>query len=234
MLKVAICDDEKRMREYLHQLVDQCVEADVSEYESGEEFLGANESFDIILLDICMNGSDAASRMNGMDVARQIRSDSEAVIIFITALKEYVFDAYDVDAFHYLIKPIDEAKFRQVIDKAAGCVEKRKLTEPLVIKVNGNYRKIPISDIYYAENDARKIILHLKQEIITFYEKMEVLEQKLGNSFFRSHRGYLVHLQYVDHYDSTNIVLINGVNIYLAKHKYHEFVAAYMNYLTRV
>jgi DNA-binding LytR/AlgR family response regulator len=145
-----------------------------------------------------------------------------------------VFDAYDVEAFHYLIKPIEETKFRQVMEKAVGCVEKRKQAEPLVIKVNGNYRKVPIQDIYYAENDARKIIIHLNGENVAFYEKMEVLEQKLGNSFFRSHRGYLVHLQYVDHYDSTSISLKNGENIYLAKHKYHEFVAAYMNYLTRV
>ena len=85
-------------------------------------------------------------------------------------------------------------------------------------------------------NEARKIVLHtknMKEETYSFYEKMEVLEQKLGDHFFRSHRGFLVNLQEVVRYDNANIELKNGDRVFLAKQKYNDFVTAYMNYLRK-
>ena len=63
---------------------------------------------------------------------------------------------------------------------------------------------------------------------------MEVLEQKLGDRFFRSHRGFLVNLQEVARYDNSNIELKNGESVFLAKQKYNDFVTAYMKYLRKV
>lgn len=102
-------------------------------------------------------------------------------------IKEYVFEGYDVGAFHYLLKPIDEQKFMEVMDKAIRQLDREKSVEPLLIKADGNYIKIPVSNIVYAENEARKIVLHtknMKQETYRFYEKIEVLERKLGDCFF--------------------------------------------------
>ncbi len=232
MLQIAICDDERRIREQLERLLHDCVQAEVRQFENGQELLKSDIVFDIILLDICMDKKESGCKMDGMETAREIRKVSEAIIIFITALREYVFDAYDVDAFHYLLKPVNEKKFYEVLVKAASQVEKKN-SETCVIKVKGNFRSIPIEEILYAENDARKIVLHTKKEMITFYEKMEVLETKLGNDFFRSHRGFLVHLKEVESYDNRNIKLKNGDVIFLSKLKYNEFVTAYMNYLTK-
>lgn len=158
------------------------------------------------------------------------------LIIFVTALREYVFEGYDVGAFHYLLKPIDEQKFTEVMDRAICQIRSKKNVEPLVIKVGGNYVRIPVDDILYAENQARKIMLHTKskKEPYCFYEKMEVLEQKLGDRFFRSHRGFLVNLQEVARYDNSNIELKNGESVFLAKQKYNDFVTAYMKYLRKV
>lgn len=185
MLKIAICDDEQPIRDYLKKLTQACTDADVYVFPDGETLL-----------------SDQTD--------------------------------YDVGAFHYLLKPIDEQKFREVMNRAVSQIKREKHAEPLIIKVDGNYIKISVNNILYAENEARKIILHTKnvnQETYRFYEKMEVLERKLGDQFFRSHRGYLVNLQEVAQYDNTNIKLKNGENVFLSKQKYNEFVTAYMNYL---
>ena len=158
-----------------------------------------------------------------MEVAKKIRETSDVIIIFVTALKEYVFEGYDVGAFHYLLKPVDEQKFMEVMDKAISQIKKEKNTQP-------------VNNIIYAENEARKIVLHtknMKEETYSFYEKMEVLEQKLGDHFFRSHRGFLVNLQEVVRYDNANIELKNGDRVFLAKQKYNDFVTAYMNYLRK-
>lgn len=241
MLYVAICDDNKEMREYLKKLVQPMEAVRAETYENGEKLLASGRVFDIALLDICMTESetDAADgrdrhALDGMLLAKKLRhANPNIIIIFITALREYVFDAFDVGAFHYLIKPIDEDKFDAVMKKAVMRAELVKAKEPLIIKMNGERHCIPVNTILYAENDARKIALHTTKGIFSFYEKMDVLERKLGGDFFRSHRGFLVHLQEVSGYDTTCITLKNGEKIFLSKQRYHAFVSAYMHYLTR-
>ncbi len=225
MYRIAICDDEKKIRDYLESLVLRQMECAVFQFFGGKELLDATQNFDMILLDISMG------EMNGIETAKAIRKESDAVIIFITALKEYVFEAFDVEAFHYLLKPIDEKKFQEVFQRAISEIEKRTDEEVILIKVASGYRKIPLGDILYAENCGRKIILHTRQEKIEFYAKMEYLEQKTGTKFFRCHRGYLVHFKFVLGYDNTSISMMNGETIFLAKKKYSEFVSGYMKYL---
>ena len=236
MLKIAICDDEQPIRDYLKKLTEKCTDAQVHVFAHGEELLSDPTAYDIILLDISLNQKPDSGKRNGMEVAKKIRETSDVIIIFVTALKEYVFEGYDVGAFHYLLKPVDEQKFMEVMDKAISQIKKEKNAQPLIIRMDGNYIKIPVNNIIYAENEARKIVLHtknMKEETYSFYEKMEVLEQKLGNDFFRSHRGFLVNLQEVVRYDNANIELKNGDKVFLAKQKYNDFVTAYMNYLRK-
>ena len=102
MMKIAICDDEQPIREYLKKLTEKCTDADVCVFADGEELLSDQREYDMILLDISLNQNHDSSMLNGMDVAKKIREKSDAIIIFVTALKEYVFEGYDVGAFHYL------------------------------------------------------------------------------------------------------------------------------------
>ena len=231
MLQIAICDDEKSMGEYLKQLIERKLASEkdcrVKIFSSGRELLEGGKDFDIFFLDIDLKD------MSGIDMARKLRQESEAVIVFVTALKEYVFDAFDVQAFQYLLKPIDEEKFFKVLDMALEECRPLKQAEPLVLRVKGIYRNIPREDILYAENDARKIVLHLKEEQVSYYAKMSELEGILGDQFFRCHRGYLVNLGAVRGYDTGNIQLKNGETILMAKQKYSTFVNAYMEFLRR-
>ncbi len=231
MLQIAVCDDEKSMGEYLKALIKKRLgdEKDykVRVFSSGAELLEGSREFDIFFLDINLKD------MSGIDMAKSIRQKSEAVIIFVTALKEYVFDAFDVHAFQYLLKPIDEEKFFQVLDTAIAQCHPAKGNEPLVIRVKGVYRNVPRESILYAENEARKVVLHLNGEQISYYAKMGELEGVLGDQFFRCHRGYLVNLGAVRGYDTGSIQLKNGETILMAKQKYSAFVTAYMEFLRR-
>lgn len=233
MLQIAICDDDPLMREYLKQLIDRVVSASVDFYASGNELLKSGREYDILLLDICFRKSGGDGRINGIETARRLREKSCALIIFITASEDYVYDAYDVEAFHYLLKPIHEEKFFEVMKRAAVKSIERQEQSPLIIKSKGESKRILREDILYAENDARKIILHTKNGRFSYYEKMEELEKKLGEGFFRCHRGYLVNFAEVEGYDRSSIVLKCGEKVYLAKQKYNDFVDAYMSYLTR-
>ncbi|MCM1040521.1 MAG: LytTR family DNA-binding domain-containing protein [Ruminococcus sp.] len=231
-MKIAVCDDEKAVRddiaEKIHLLFS---DTDIFLYESGDELLAAEAAFDIIFLDIQMEG------VNGMETAKKLRqAGSGAVLIFITALKDYVFQAFDVDAFHYLVKPFDKAKFYEVLHQAVQRREAEKRREPvkeeksISIKSGRVTSKIYLKDIVYAEVFNRKICLHLTNGELEFYGKLSDLEKKLGDGFFRPHRAYLVQLRYVLRYDASSITLENGQTIIMAKQKYEEFVRKYFEY----
>ncbi|MDE7358469.1 MAG: response regulator, partial [Lachnospiraceae bacterium] len=109
-MKIAVCDDDQPIREELIRLIrKQISDVDIAEYQSGEALINAGGNFDIYFLDIEMDS------VSGMDLARHIREQEEnrkrSIIIFVTGYREYMEEAFDVNAFHYLLNPIDEEKF---------------------------------------------------------------------------------------------------------------------------
>lgn len=234
-MKIAICDDERIVREDIAQKISLLYpKTELSLFENGMALLASGECFDIILLDIQMEG------LSGMEVARRLRKKenkaNRAVLIFITALEEYVFQAFDVEAFHYLVKPFDKVKFYEVLDAALlKCEQEREKTpfkeeKSISVKSGGVTSKVYIKDIMYAEVFNRKIVLYKTDGELEFYGKMSALEGELGQDFFRPHRAYLVHLRYVSSYNATSITLESGQTILMAKQKYEEFVKRYFEY----
>ena len=190
--------------------------------------LKADSVYDIIFLDIQMDG------MNGIDTARALRQKADnTVLIFITGVKEYVFDAFDVAAFHYLIKPIEENKFWEVCDRAVLAVTKKKQnpSEQIFIKTRSQSITLDQSNVLYIESRAKKVEIHTKTNIVEAYAAISELEKQLVGSFYRCHRGYLVNMAFIAGYENDSITLNNGETIILSKDKYSEFVKVYMRYL---
>ena len=228
-LNIAICDDEKVIREQIKEMAEKempCVCAGL--YETGDELLASRKQFDIVFLDIQMEGTD------GIETAKRLRQrDEDTILIFITGIREYVFEAFDVAAFHYLLKPIEVDKFREVFRRAGRELEKRKSKrrETVLIKTRNRSFSLEKDSILYIESRGKKVEIHTTGETIEAYASMNEMEGQLGGGFFRCHRGYLVNMAYVAEYDSGSITLNNGEYVYLAKEKYGEFVKAYMRYL---
>ena len=228
-LNIAICDDEEIIREQIKELTEKeksglCMEL----YETGDALLASGKQFDIVFLDIQMEGTD------GIETAKRLRQrDEDTILIFITGIREYVFEAFDVAAFHYLLKPIEEEKFREVFRRAGRELEKRKSKrrETVFIKTRNRSFSLEKDSILYIESRGKKVEIHTTGETIEAYASMNEMEGQLGGGFFRCHRGYLVNMAYVAEYDSGSITLNNGECVYLAKEKYGEFVKAYMRYL---
>ena len=226
-MDIAVVDDEKAIREHVCALIEEQQPGSVIEaYATGEELLASGKRFDIVFLDIQMDG------MNGIEAARELRERQEdTVLIFITGVKEYVFDALDLYAFHYLLKPIDEGKFAEVLQRAAGEAKKRKEKKCLFIRTRN--LTLDQSDILYIESRAKKLEIHTTgaDKAIEIYAAMDELEGQLGEDFYRCHRAYIVNMAQITEYDNESITLTNGDKVYLAKKKYGEFVKAYMWFL---
>lgn len=229
MIRIAIVDDEKVIREQIKKLVEKKqIDCEIDTYGTGEDLLKADSVYDIIFLDIQMDG------MNGIDTARALRQKADnTVLIFITGVKEYVFDAFDVAAFHYLIKPIEENKFWEVCDRAVLAVTKKKQNPlgQIFIKTRSQSITLDQSNVLYIESRAKKVEIHTKTNIVEAYAAISELEKQLVGSFYRCHRGYLVNMAFIAGYENDSITLNNGETIILSKDKYSEFVKVYMRYL---
>ena len=232
-MQIAICDDEQEVGVFLGKKVKELYpEAGLWFYQSGEELLLADQAIDILFLDIQMPGID------GMKAAEAFRrKNKKAIVIFVTALEEYVFQAFDVGAFHYLVKPFHLEKFEEVLGKAVEqCGQSNDAEKEegkyLLIKAGGISTKIFVKDIVYAEVFNRKVIIHGLKDQIEYYGRISDLEKQLGEDFFRPHRAYLIHFKYVVSYNVSAVNLEEG-SVLMAKQKYSEFVKRYMQYIQR-
>ena len=240
MIRIAVCDDEKNIRSYLTSLIrEQNTECEITEYASADEYLSSGMGHDLLFLDIELKSSASGmdgNTINGMGMARQIRGMEQIkqpVIIFVTGYEKYVYDAFDVDAFQYLVKPVNEQKFAEVFsraqDKILSEAEQKKKT--LLIQYAGANKAIPIDNIYYMESQKHKMVLSTKDGKLEYYAKIGELEEELQGHFCRIHKGYLVNLSYVEEYSRTEIILTSGDKLPLSKYKYEDFVKAYLRFM---
>lgn len=230
-MKVAVCDDERESCAALRSLIQrQMSDCEVACFYTGRQFLETREHFDILLLDIQMEG------MSGIEVARALRVREEnTILIFVTALKEYVFEAFDVSAFHYLLKPVSEEKFCRVFESACREAKRQEMlsSERLFFQTKSRSFTVQKKEILYVESRKRKVDIHTQRECFSVYATMKHMEEQLGEDFYRCHRGYLVNLAYVTEYETDAVCLKNGEKVFMAREKYSEFVKAYMRYLKR-
>lgn len=220
MISIAICDDEHEERTYVTGLVQDWATTRnhatrVRHFQSAEAFLFAYEddqAYDILLLDIQMQGLD------GVSLARQVRAgNKEAQIIFITGYMEYIADGYDVEALNYLLKPVTAQKLTAVLDRA---VEKLAQVEKAIfIQQGGENIRIPLYEIRYLEVMHNHVTIHagIKYKV---KKTLAALEEELDQNFFRVGRSFIVNLRYVRKSTKTEVYLADGITIPLSRGMY--------------
>lgn len=226
--RIAICDDEQNQIEYITSIVTSWSNhkghsCEIRTFASAEAFLFEYEedkAYDILLLDVEMKN------MNGIELAKRIRKDNNrAEIIFITSHFEFVGEGYEVDALHYLIKPISEEKLTQVLTKAA---EKISVEPPsVVISCEGETVKLYEADIRYVESFLHYIVIHTKDKEYKIKENISVFENRVSDDFYRIHRSYLVSLKHITRISRTS-VNIGNTELPLSRGKYDDINRAFI------
>lgn len=228
--KIAVCDDEKNQIEYITSVVSAWsiqngYNCDINTFASAEAFLFEYEddhAYDILLLDVEMKN------VTGIELAKRLRKDnSRAEIIFVTSHFEFVSEGYEVDALHYLVKPISEEKLMQVLSKAA---EKLSVEPPsVVIYCDGVTVKLFESDILYIESLLHYIIIYTKDNEYKIKESISDFEHKLSDDFYRIHRSYLVSLKHITRISRTS-VHIGKTELPLSRGKYDDINRAFIEH----
>ncbi|QGG54793.1 LytR/AlgR family response regulator transcription factor [Paenibacillus sp. B01] len=219
MLKVYLVEDEPLARDELAYLLRRTRKVDiVGEAETAEEALRgiADSAPDVVFLDIQL------SEASGLDVARRLqRLERPPAIVFATAYDEHALQAFDLDAADYILKPYDEERIRQTIDKlsrrleaaaqpgggsaagggaahasAAPGASAPSRTGKLAVAVDERIVLLPVGDILYLASEEGKTRIALADgKAYVSAEPLVAFEQKLqGTPIARVHRAFLVHV----------------------------------------
>jgi DNA-binding LytR/AlgR family response regulator len=232
LIKIAVCDDDDKIILDIKSKISEFMnktsyKAEIHAFSCAEALLKSEELYDIVFLDIQMGS------MTGMEAAKRIRqAGSDCFLIFVTVLKEYVYDAFSVEASDYLLKPLNDQRFQSTMARVFHAVVNKK-TSVLTIQTGSWCKSIRFADILYCEAINRKIFVHTKQEIIDYYFRINELEKQLEPDFFCCHRSYLVNLQAVCGYENGLAKLVNGENIPVSRLRWQAFMDAMLNYMKK-
>ena len=212
-MRIAICDDELRYRRMIHEKLLQdsiChdYEAEISEYASGAELLAAMErgySADVFFLDIQMEGGD-----EGIRLGRALRRRGEdGLIVYITGFIDYVQIGYEVKAFRYLLK----SQIAEGLPKVLGDIRQELSGSSYLFQAGGESLRVDKRDILYLESRIRILRLVTAEREYSFYDSLDHAQQELGESFLRCHRSFLVNIDRIRRYSSSEIGLEGDVPI---------------------
>lgn len=230
-LKVAICDDSKADQEYIIQILNQWsqvtnIHLEIHTFLMAEQFLFQYEEekdFQILVLDIEMG------KMNGVELAKKIRKVNKDIqILFATGYPDFIAEGYEVDALHYLIKPINQEKLIKVMEKAIVNIQNEE--KYILLQDNDEMLKLAISTIIFVEVFSHSCVIHTIEGTVETRTAISKLENVLGTQFIRVHRSYLVNLEYIKKIAKTEIELEKGEVVPLARRKYSEVNLAFINF----
>ncbi len=244
-MKIAIIEDEQLhadlLAAYLRTWAEKNGERpDISAFPSAETFLFAwqeEKDFDVLFIDIQMK------EMNGMEMAKRIRAeDEETAIVFTTGISDYLEEGYEVDAVHYLLKPISEEKIGMCMDK----IKKRRKTENFLLVHHGEeVRKLPIERINYVEARGHGCVLGISGQNgkdkgenggeFAVTESISELEKALfPYHFVKCHRSYLCRIAGIHHIDKKEIFFDDGSHIPVSRRLYGEINRAFIEYFRKL
>lgn len=229
--KIAICDDQAEDQNYIKDLAGRWAAKrgnllHIDAFPSAESFLfhyGGQKDYDILLLDIEMDG------MDGVSLAKKLRQDDDKIqIIFITGFPDFMAEGYEVSALHYLLKPLDEGAFFKVLDRAAA--NREKSGKAVVFTVNGETFRVDAGEILYVEALAHFCRVKTVNGQFEVRQNFSGLKGELGEGFIRTHRSYLVRVSCIKRISRSDVTLDNGEKIPLSRSNYQAVNQAFIRY----
>lgn len=234
MYKFAICEDEKVQVEKIFEILknvekNEGIKLNIDIFSSGEELIENNfEKYDIVFLDIKMK------KLTGIETAKIIRKSSEKMkIIFITVLEQYWPEGYIVNAYRYIVKPIEESELHNIVIDLINEINKNKRF--IILKQEGAIVKVLINDIKYLGIENRKVMVYTTDGVYFSSTSLKEWEKILyGYDFAKPHSSYLVNFKYIKQVNKEHVILTDGESVYVSQRKYKEFKDKFIKYINEI
>ena len=229
--QIAVCDDNDTDIAYITALVYQWAKESgctvkLDSFASAESFLFCYEEkkeYDILLLDIEMG------KKNGIELARQLRKENDRIqIVFVTGFPDFALEGYEVAALHYLMKPVDQEKLCQVLDRAVRNLNKTERT--LLFATDGGKIGILAGEIFMVEAFAHSVEITTRKGSFRTSMPISEAEEYLSDGFVRCHRSYIVGLAHIRKIVRTAVILDNGMTVPLSRSSYQAVNQAFIKY----
>ena len=232
MVRIAVCDDEKSVCNYLEKRIRDHLgrldaDAVVSVFADGDElaadYKNGKGEYDIIFLDIKMKRSD------GVSAAKIIREyNKEVLIVFVTSSAEYVFTGYEVKAFRYILKTELDHAFDHVFSECLRELEKES-EDVYTVKSGAETVVLRLKNILYFESELRKTTAVTAQGSYTCYRKLGDIEEELnGKEFVRCHQSYLVNARLIRSVGAGELTVGEGIVIPVSKSRLKKTKEAFL------
>jgi DNA-binding LytR/AlgR family response regulator len=186
-----IVDDEAPARSELRHLLRayESVEI-VGEAATATEAAELVPGCDAVFLDIELAGA------SGLDAARLMRGDAEPpAVVFVTAHEEYAVDAFAVEAFDYLLKPVDPERLARVVDRLAARRPAAREAKKIPVVAGGRTELIDQEQVHYVQAEGDYSRVHTYDRSYLSTASLRELEAALpAERFIRIHRSFLVNL----------------------------------------
>lgn len=236
MLRIAVCDDELQTCEEIAGYVRDYLksrnrEAAVDCYPGGKELVAAfkNQSYDIVLLDIYMEG------LSGIDTARKLRATGrECDICFITISTDHALESYRLKALDYLVKPVDREAVDGFLARALKHISQS--SRYITISVNHSLQRVFIKNILWVNSANHVTYLHTKQDVRKTWHTLQDYGRWLDSPpFYRISRSFLVNFDEVRRMEEEFLLMTDGSTVPLPLHHHYRQLAKemYRDYLSR-
>lgn len=227
---IAICEDVEAELKLLAEYVTSWgkrkgIAVTIKEYESAEAFLfdyEVNQRLDILILDIQMK------EMNGMELAKKLYGEGRKIqYIFVTGMKQYVFEGYSVEAVSYLMKPVRQEELFRFLSLGYT----RLCKNPCIILEDGaTLQRISLYDISYLESAGHNTYFYGAGKEYRSSKGISSFEEELKEEgFYRLHRSYIINLAKVECITKKE-VSVEGKQIPIARGQWENLNKAYLAY----
>ncbi|MCH4888925.1 response regulator transcription factor [Acidaminobacter sp. JC074] len=213
-MNIAICDDEKEICDSLNTIIEQYLDwtqnnYKVDIYSSADSLFSSmlnNKSYDVIFLDIEMNGKSGIELGH---LIREIIEDERVRIIYISWTTGYALDLFSVRPFDFLIKPLNEDKIRTILKNIIRLQNKEKKYFRFTYK--GECVKVVLSDIIFFMSTNRIITLYTVDGKYEFYSRLDNIFKELDNRvFWRIHKSFIVNYDKVNKFEYSKVYMIDN------------------------
>ena len=237
MYRIAIVEDDPQMRSDLQGHLaryarERQLTFQVAPFGDARSFVDAHGSFDLVLMDIDMPGT------NGMDAAALLRAyDAETPLVFVTNLAQYALRGYEVDALDFIVKPVSYRALCQRMQKIMRVLQ-RNVRHDITLETRAGVRVVASRDILYVEVAGHDLAYHVmgphdQVETLALRRTMKVAEAELEplNTFVRVSNSHLVNMGFIQNIDKDVVRLTTGEEIWFSRPRKREAMTTIARYL---
>ncbi|RKI38801.1 DNA-binding response regulator [bacterium D16-51] len=233
-MKIAVCEDNQAEADWLKKVIekwaaDNRMDVQVSCYSETGQFLFAYEEscFDMLFLDVQMPEED------GISLARRLRKKNDSIpIVFVTGMDEYISEGYEVEAVHYLVKPVKEEKVKECLERIA-----KKLAAGMpyvVLGTEDGVYKVLQKDIVKIEVFARQCFYTTTNGQYAVVQSLKQAQEGLEAGCFKEcYRGVLVNLCHIEAVEHNRVLLTGGIEAPVSRRLYGKLNEAFIGYVRK-